>query len=450
MTDDTTRAGQPEPHADYLRQAAEHFHQPAPSAPQPPPAIFRGLPPVAQQPVAPPPYVPPPAAQPPTPPPPANPPPWQAPAGSPVPVARSGRDIRPEHVLWVLTAFAALTTVFGSLLFILSVGIFAYAAWVARTRPILWPPDVEELLVQYRLARPTGRPLAASPAQLPAYIPFRPLTYGEMFGAGYKIMIRNWTTLIGIPAAIFLAFMIAMVAIGTVMVFPMTVVGADSLVMVAFVVLSVPMLGVAFLADALLIGLTVTATHKAVRGESVRLTEVFAVARSRMFAVLRLTGAYYAWSVVALAIGIAVFLAAVTTLGPAGLVLLIPLDIAGFALGIMLSLAPIVLVIEGRGVMDSFRRAWELAKVSWQRILGVHLFWVIGMMVISPLFGIGWVVASFVLGPVGTLLAFPLLFGVMIAYFRTMQMLIYTDTRIRQERFDMELSAAWAQNTGAM
>ncbi|MEB3052343.1 hypothetical protein KV112_21865 [Mycolicibacter sp. MYC123] len=367
-----------------------------------------------------------------------------------MPVAGSGRDIRPEHVLWLLTALSALSTVFGSVFFVLSVGVFAYAAWVARTRPILWPPDVEELLVQYRLARPTGRPIAAGPAQPMAYIPFRPMTYGEMFGAGYKIMMRNWTTLIGIPAAILVAFMVAMATIGTVMVIPMTAVGSDSLFMVTFVVLSVPMLAVAFLADALLIALSVTATHKAVRGESVRLTEVFAIARGRMFAVLRLTGAYYAWFVIVDIIVFAVLFAAVTALGFAGMVLLIPVEIAVFGLGIMFSLSPIVLVVEGRGVMDSFRRAWELAKVSWQRILGVHLCWAIGMMVLMPLFGIGGTVAFFILGPVGAMVVFPLLFGVMIAYFRTMQMLIYTDTRIRQERFDMELSAAWAQNTGAM
>ncbi|MBS9535719.1 hypothetical protein KIH27_19210, partial [Mycobacterium sp. M1] len=119
---------------------------------------------------------------------------------------------------------AALASGLG---WILVVGVCAYYAWIARTRPILWPPDVEEVLVQYRLAQPTDQPGGASsttgtPAQPVAYIPFRPLTFGEMFGAARNIVTRNATTLIGIPLLILGTFTVALAVVAIVMMQIMT------------------------------------------------------------------------------------------------------------------------------------------------------------------------------------------------------------------------------------
>lgn len=502
MTDDRGQAGQPDPHADYLRQAAEHFHQPGMRAPQPPPAIFRPppqqdqrQPPLTERteavtvpqpaspriavphqtppapppfqapsiPTAPPPYVAPPASAVPSEPPPYVAPP--APGGMPAqprfaaPSPGAGRDIRPEHVLWALTGFSALATLVSGVAWILIVGVCAYFAWVARTRPILWPPDIEELLVHYRVARPTGRsrgaPYTAGVSGQPlSYIPFRPLTFGEIFSAAYKIVRRNWTTLIGIPLVIFGTFMIALALIVMIVVQIMTSMmeSATSLeslgtaMMVGMAIYWLLALSVAFPTDALLIALCVTATDQAVRGARVRLTGVLTAARSRMFAVCRLNAAYYAWFIITEAITYGVFFAALMGAGPGALTLLIPINLVIFALGIMFSLAPTVLVVEGRGVVDSFRRAWDLAKLSWQRLVGIHLLWAVCAV---PVIAIGILIVMVTLGYLGLMVLFAVVPAVMVAYFRTLQMLIYTDLRIRQERYDVELSAAWAHNTGA-
>lgn len=347
-----------------------------------------------------------------------------------------------------------MATLVSGVGWIVVVGVCAYFAWVARTRPILWPPDIEELLVQYRLARPSGRLVGAAgeggiPFRPLAYIPFRPLTFGEIFGAASKIVTRNWTTLIGIP--LFLCgttFIVGSTVIMIAMKFLISAPGftsLDSWLVVAVVIFWLLIFVVAFPADALLIALGVTATSKAVRGESVCLAEVFAAARSRMFAVCRLTGAYYALFAIIDTVVYGVVFTAYLTIGPGALALGIPIFIGTFILGIMISLAPIVLVVEGRGVMDSFRRAWQLAKLSWQRLFGIHLLWAV---CITPLLLIPASIVTLALGFLGLMLFMSAGFAVLIAYFRTLQMLIYTDLRIRQERYDVELSAAWSQNTG--
>lgn len=495
------------PHQEYRRQAAEHFNRATPTAAQPPPAIFRSprpapsagvqsqlpriygsaptadpavtAPPAESQaqtsPIAvprpvrppftgstPPPPRPAPAPPPrPAPPPPrsqVDPAPWQAPSQPTAPAARTGRDLRPEHVLWALTVLSALASFVSGFGWILVVGVCAYFAWVARTRPILWPPDIEELLVHYRLAQPTGRTIpppktAVAPAQVMPYIPFRPLTFGEMFGAAYKIVTRNATTLVGIPLVILGTFMFAMsvvavVAMGlmTTMLLSATLASLGNALMVVFVVFWLLPLVVAFPADALLIALSVDATDKAVRGQRVRLMEVFTTARKRMFAVCRLTGAYYAWFIITDIVVFGMLYVALTSVGTAALLLEIPIFIGIAGVGLMFSLSPIILVVEGRGVVDSFRRAWAMAKMSWQRLVGIQLLW---MVCVFPLLLIPGVIIALTLGFLGIMIFYTVVFAALIAYFRTLQMLIYTDLRIRQERYDVELSAAWTHNTGA-
>ncbi|WP_158019488.1 hypothetical protein [Mycolicibacter sinensis] len=485
------------PHEEYRRQSAEHFNRPTPKSVQPPPAIFRPSEPpstggggtsqgfqpgisridTAADSTA---TTPLPVSDAPTssvrapypvqstsarstPPPQPHLPVSQASGYAstvpPSPSTHKSRDLRPEHVLWALTVFSALASLVSGFGWILIVGVCAYFAWLARTRPILWPPDIEELLVRYRLAQPTGRPIdvpgaTGMPAQPMSYIPFRPLTFGEMFGAAAKIVTRNATTLVGIPLFLLGAFMIAfsvvvMIVMGFMMssLLSMASLGSlESWLMVFVVVFWLLPFVVAFPADALLIGLSVIATDKAVRGERVHLTEVLTAARSRMFAVCRLTAAYYGWFIITDIIVYAVFFAAFTTAGTAALLLLIPINLGIIGLGIMFSLSPIVLVVEGRGVMESFRRAWDLAKASWQRLVGIQLLW---MVCVIPILLIPGVLVGLALGVLGVLILYTVAFAVLIAYFRTLLMLTYTDLRIRQERYDVELSAAWARNTGA-
>ena len=84
----------------------------------------------------------------------------------------------------------------------------------------------------------------------------------------------------------------------------------------------------------------------------------------------------------------------------------------------------------------------QLAKPAAGRLIGIHLLWATCVM---PLLFMTMFVSMFAgaLGLLALLVGFP----VLIAVFRTLQMLIYTDLRIRAENYDRELIADWTVNT---
>ena len=122
---------------------------------------------------------------------------------------------------------------------------------------------------------------------------------------------------------------------------------------------------------------------------------------------------------------------------------MILLFVFNFAVGIMLSLSPIVVVMENRGVIDSFRRSFELVKLDWTRILGIHAMWAI---CVVPILLLPTFLISIALGTVGVAVFFIVALSVLIAYTRTLQMVAYLDLRMRHEHFDRELLDAWTRN----
>ncbi|WP_156616782.1 hypothetical protein [Mycobacterium sp. 852014-52144_SCH5372336] len=300
------------------------------------------------------------------------------------------------------------------------------------------------------MTQATPRPVGAPPV---AYIPFRPMTFPELFGGAFKLVTKNWPTLVGIPLVVLLAAGVAFSVVGLVVLQIMmstgetlfNTMGFGSL-FVLYGIFILVMFAVALPLDAMLIALSVLATDKAVRGERIRLTPVFSLARQRIFPVLRLTLAFYGiFLLVDLLLYGIVFAAIMSASFALGIVLYCVLLAANFAVGIMFSLAPIVVVTERRGVADSFRRSMELVKSSWGRVLAIHLLWAL---CVVPLLMLPSFVLPFLLGPVGIVLFFVVAFALLIAYVRTLQLLVYTDLRIRQEHFEHELIADWARNTG--
>jgi hypothetical protein len=289
-------------------------------------------------------------------------------------------------------------------------------------------------------------------------IPFRPLTIPDIFLGAFRVVARNWPTLIGIPAVILIGFV---VFLGVVFYLLVTVFSdlfaslfgglftasmeSGSLAMLTVVVMVCYFLFTAALAlpaDALLISTSVIATDMAVRGGRVRLGEVFRASRMRMFAVCRLTLVFYGISFVP----DLVFMFALFTLGISALLPVVVIcSIGMFIVGILFSLSPIVLVVENRGAADSLRRSMQLAKPAFGRLIAIHALWAVGAMALLMM---SWV-PVFILGDLAVLLAVPYLIGLpfMISYFRTVQMLIYTDLRIRQESYERELLADWTRNT---
>ncbi len=355
--------------------------------------------------------------------------------------------------MWGLTVIAGLIGLLSGVAWILVVGGCAFGAWYLGQRRAQWPPDVRDVLSRFGLAAAppasTG-PAAGGIAPVP-YIPFRPMTFPEIFTGAFKVVSRNWPTLVGIPLLLLLAAGLAGCLLGYIMV-QVILSSGDSLLsagagsfMALFVVFGLLIYAVSLPLDALLIALGVITTDKAVRGERIRMPEVFALARQRMFAVTRLTLAYYSFFIVTDMLVYTIVIAAVMSSSYAvGIFFYLVLLAANFVLGIMFSLAPIVLVIEHRGVVDSCKRSMQLVKSAWGRILAIHALWAVCVMPILmlPSFAI-----SFVLGPIGMLLFMIIALSFMLAFTRTLQLLVYTDLRMRQEQYEHELIADWARNT---
>lgn len=366
----------------------------------------------------------------------------------------------------VLAGLAVFAAIFSSAKFgwLLIAGGFAAAEWYTRTRHVSWPADVHNLLVGMRLvergpaqAQTPGHPGGAAP--ITAVIPFRPLTIPDIFGGAFKVVARNWPTLVGTPVMILVGFVLYVVAVTFVFskIFSealspllgsmfVTNLETGNLVALTIVVMLVYIAFVTALAlptDALLIATSVIATDKAVRGEPVRVGDVFGAARSRMFPACRLTLVFYG---ICFAPDIIIAMA-LFTVGISGMLLVGLACIVGtFIIGILLSLSPIVLIVEKCGVSASLKRSMQLAKPAWGRLLAIHLVWAVSATVLMT---VSWL-PILVLGPLAFLV--PVLYIValpfMISYFRTVQMLIYTDLRIRQEAYDRELLADWTRNTG--
>ncbi|SBS75494.1 conserved membrane hypothetical protein [uncultured Mycobacterium sp.] len=399
------------------------------------------------------------------------------PLPSPTPASAVGSPVQPapgfqpHHAFWVAAALA-LVAVFGlGLGWLLVATGFAAAGWYTKSKGISWPPDIEDALVARGLTQPTqhqqpnGQPSAAGPPEPLQFIPFRQMTVPELFSSAFKIVWRNWPTLVGGPIAILIAFVATITVVfligSQMMASAATSVFSDAMaspagglgglltgvaaIMFVFMGLTYAL---ALPADALLIALSVRATDKAVRGERVRFGDLFGLARGHMFAVCRLTLFYYTVLgilpdlVVTAALYALFFNAGAFSIG-AFYLLLFAIFACSFVLNLVFSLSPIVLVLEKRGVMDSLKRSTQLAKPVIGRLLLIHALWAV---CVIPVLMVPSVVVGLVTGFIGQILFMFLAFGALIAFFRTLQVLIYTDLRIRQESYDRELLADWTRN----
>jgi hypothetical protein len=390
------------------------------------------------------------------------PPPATEPDTDSIPIVPQGYSaafaLQPYHVLRVACGLAVIASIVASSMFGWFVIAVACAAGecYTRTHRVRWPADVQDVLHRARMApEPTDDPRTTPATEI---IPFRPLTIPDIFLGAFRVVARNWPTLIGIPAVILIGFV---VFLGVALYLLVTVFSdvfaplfgglftasmeSGSLAVLTVVVMVCYFLFTAALAlpaDALLISTSVIATDMAVRGGRVRLAEVFRASRMRMFAVCRLTLVFYGISFMPdIVLTFALFTLGISALLPVMVICFIGM----FIVGILFSLSPIVLVVENRGVADSLRRSMQLAKPAFGRLLAIHALWAVGA---TALLMMSWV-PVFIFGDLAVLLAVPYLIGlpVMVSYFRTVQMLIYTDLRIRQESYERELLADWTRNT---
>lgn len=351
---------------------------------------------------------------------------------------------QPHHALCAVAGVWAVLALFtwpGTGCWVVA-GAYAGGAWYTRARRTHWPADVEEYLIEQGWAPQRHVRLPVSPKPP---VPFRPMTVAELFLGAFTIMLRNWPTMVGVPSII-LTGIAVLLAAGMYLVVQMMgspqiadlILGDDVLrfgagPMMLVLALMLMFCAVVLPGDGLLISLGVHATDKALRGERIRFDEVVRRARRRKLAVCRLAGAYYLTGVVLLLIQLGAYLsgfldALLPTMLLGGLVSLV--------MALLLSMSPVVLIVEDRGVVDSFRRSIQLCKPALGRIFVINVvMWVgcVGPVVLLSM--VTWVVA---------VLACPVVFGLL----RCLPMLIYADLRMREGDYGQQLQAEWARNRG--
>jgi hypothetical protein len=299
----------------------------------------------------------------------------------------------------------------------------------------------------------------APPSPKPGVIPLRPLAVGELLDGSVSTVRRHWRTVLGISLALGILEQVGE-AVTKWLAYP----SSNAMEMLALMVPALLSGLLAIIAN----GLLTVVVSKAVLGQPTNLREAWNAARPRLGRLLGLT--LLSGLIVAGVLAVALLpVAAVAYLmagaGPAWMLLLVPLFLAGMAvavwLWIKLSLAAPAIVLERQGVTAAMRRSWRLVKGSWWRLFGINLVTGLLIVIISSVamapfallaaafgdhtgFGssMGGGDAPTLAGLAITAIGGTLVSAVTIPVSAAMTVLLYIDQRIRREALDIELARA--------
>ncbi len=304
------------------------------------------------------------------------------------------------------------------------------------------------------------------PVHQPGVVPLRPLTLGDMFGGSTLTIRRNPAATVGLAALVKLVFMLVPVVVTLVLGFgdhlpsmdlesdpdanPMAGVGLNAASLVSGVFSA--------LAGIVVTGLVMRAVEQAVVGRRLPAAEAWRSVRGRLWALLGL--ALLAGLVSLLVVGLPAGLGIALGLLAGSEALTILLGILGGLLGLValtylyvrfLLLAPPNLVIEDNGVLSAVRRAGQLSKGQFWRLLGISLLAavaaaLVGQLVQVPFVIVGVVLAFLLPGSWGivalllcTYLATVVTGSVTSPFTGGVTALQYYDQRFRKEGHDIEL-----------
>ncbi|MFC6010789.1 PQQ-binding-like beta-propeller repeat protein [Nocardia lasii] len=289
-------------------------------------------------------------------------------------------------------------------------------------------------------------------------IPIRPLTLLDIVVGSARAVVRHWKVSVGFTLAALVAGVAAIMFVTYVLVaLAMSAMGSsdDSLtaLMVGFggtvLVVIGAIVAIGIPCDAAINGVVTIAADRAIRGAPVVFAEVFARMRERFWPLCRLMCAF---SLLLVVPGWVIPVLALFAGGLPAMLVSMPVVLAGeFAFGILFSLAPIVLMLEDKGVAASLKRSAALAKPSFWRLLGLHSAWLVMVLVVLLL---TYCPLGLVLSVIGqATFAMPLYmlayFAVAMPLFRTAQTLIYTDLLIREGSYGHDLIRELTANAGA-
>lgn len=306
------------------------------------------------------------------------------------------------------------------------------------------------------------------PVHKPGIVPLRPLVLGDILGGALQTVRRNPRATVGMALLVTFAFMLLPI-LGTV------VLGASGLLPaidvldesgssgmgptnLGFVLSSLVTAIFSGLSTIVITGLIVRVVEQAVLGRRITTAQAWEGTRGRLLPLLGLTVLVTLGIllVIGLPTGIALLLGLATGNEALTVLLVVLAALAGTAVSFFLYtryvlLAAPALVVEGTGVLASFRRAAVLSRGQFWRILGIFLLAnlaasVVGQVIAVP-FAILGVVGLFLLpsswalaGMLLTSHVSTILTGALIGPFTSgVLVLLYLDQRFRKEGLDIEL-----------
>jgi hypothetical protein len=336
--------------------------------------------------------------------------------------------------------------------------------------PVYPPPAAYSVPGQYPGYPPPGYPASGYPGYPPAQpgvIPLRPLTLGDIFTGTIRSIRSNPKAILGLTAfVVVIAQAVALAArIGTLLVYgdtrALTDGGRDS-----------PGSAGELLAGAssdlfdgliqtlvaiLITGMITVAVGRSVLGSTITIGESWQWIRGRLLPLIALTlleamGAVLLFG----ATGLIIATIAMSANGLVAFAFGVPLALAALALlvwlGTMLSFAPVIVVLDRKPVWEAITRSCALVRHAFWRVFGIQalakLLAFVVVVAVSVPFAVpaaiitmssdsqfGALVVGALIVAVGTVIGqivtMPFTSGVTV--------LLYTDRRIRVERFDLVL-----------
>jgi hypothetical protein len=320
---------------------------------------------------------------------------------------------------------------------------------------------------------PPGYGPPVAPALKPGVIPLRPLNLSDIFNGAVAYIRANPKATLGLTTVVVVvAQLLALIlSVGPLAftgelqpslsgeeVSPGVVLGSSAS--------SLAGAGATWLSSILLSGMLTVVVGRAVFGTSITISEAWQRLRPRLlaligFTVLEVVGAVVLVAVVVLIIsGVAVAAGGVAA-AIAGVPLVLALIVGLVYLGMMLSFAPSVIVLERLQIVPAISRSFKLVRNDFWRVLGIRL---LGGIVAAVIAGAVTVPFSFggqillvsgsstltalialvllsIGSAIGQIITAPFSAGVVV--------LLYTDRRIRAEAFDLVLQTGAAFGPGA-
>ena len=315
-----------------------------------------------------------------------------------------------------------------------------------------------------------GAPMSWAPK--PGVIPLRPLSLSDIFNGAVGYIRANPKVTLGLTTVVVVITEVLALLLQT---GPLALTGnlkvlrgeAASTAAVAASSLSAAAGALAtVLAAILLSGMLTVVVGRAVFGSSITIEEAWQKVRGRLLALIGLTALEVVAAVVLTAVVVLIIVGiALAGNGAAAVIIGIPLGLALIAgltyLFTMLTFAPVAIVLERKPVMASITRSFQLVRNHFWRVLGIRLlaslvagviagavsvpFTIGGQIMLASAASAGMLLLAAALGAVGRavsqIITAPFTAGVVV--------LLYTDTRIRAEAFDLVLQTGAAGGPAA-